>query len=156
MTDALTLQRIALDLAGRGWPVFPLRPGDKRPAFPDHPAAACTGRDPRCRTAGRHVGWEDRATTDPDRIRRGWQRAPLPGWLAKALTPQPVPPQQPTTVELTGGAITDRRGAYLRAALDRSAQAVRDSGDGQHNAALFGAACSLGELVAGGELTDQD
>ena len=62
----------ALGLAERGWHVFPLRPDDKRPAFPDHTADDCTGRDPRCRTAGHHVGWEPRATTDPDRIRRAW------------------------------------------------------------------------------------
>lgn len=41
----------ALDAAGRGWPVFPLAPGTKRPAVRD---------------------WETRATTDPDRIRRCW------------------------------------------------------------------------------------
>lgn len=62
----------ALGHAERGWHVFPLRPDDKRPAFPDHPADDCTGRDPRCRNAGRHLGWEPRATTDPDRIRRAW------------------------------------------------------------------------------------
>ncbi|MFI5935766.1 bifunctional DNA primase/polymerase [Actinoplanes sp. NPDC051494] len=61
---------VALAAAARGWYVFPLRPDDKRPAFPDHPADACPGRDPRCRTG--HTGWETRATTDPDRIRRGW------------------------------------------------------------------------------------
>lgn len=42
----------ALYLAGMGWPVFPLRPGTKRrPAVKD---------------------WENRATTDPARIRRCW------------------------------------------------------------------------------------
>lgn len=43
----------ALYLAGMGWPVFPLRPGTKRsPAVRD---------------------WENRATTDPARIRRCWE-----------------------------------------------------------------------------------
>ncbi|MEU5939038.1 bifunctional DNA primase/polymerase [Micromonospora sp. NPDC047548] len=66
----------ALAHAARGWHVFPLRPDDKRPAFPDHPADDCTGRDPRCRAAGHHLGWEPRATTDPDRIRRAWSTRP--------------------------------------------------------------------------------
>ncbi|MFI7509588.1 bifunctional DNA primase/polymerase [Micromonospora aurantiaca] len=66
----------ALAHAERGWHVFPLRPDDKRPAFPDHTADDCTGRDPRCRAAGRHLGWEPRATTDPDRIRRAWSTRP--------------------------------------------------------------------------------
>ncbi|WP_103355937.1 bifunctional DNA primase/polymerase [Amycolatopsis sp. CA-128772] len=46
----------ALDAAGRGWPVFPLAPRSKRPAIPD---------------------WQQRATCDPDRIRRWWLRHPL-------------------------------------------------------------------------------
>ncbi|MGW2942436.1 bifunctional DNA primase/polymerase [Streptomyces sp. NPDC001226] len=41
----------ALDAASRDWRVFPLIPGDKRPAVSD---------------------WETRATTDPDRITRAW------------------------------------------------------------------------------------
>ncbi|MFU8854320.1 bifunctional DNA primase/polymerase [Micromonospora sp. SL1-18] len=73
VTDLLAA---ALGHAERGWHVFPLRPDDKRPAFPDHPADDCTGRDPRCRAAGRHLGWELRATTDPDRIRRAWSARP--------------------------------------------------------------------------------
>ncbi|MFJ6195761.1 bifunctional DNA primase/polymerase [Micromonospora sp. NPDC092111] len=73
MSDLLTA---ALAHAARGWHVFPLRPDDKRPAFPDHPADDCTGRDPRCRNAGQHVGWEARATCDPDRIRRAWTARP--------------------------------------------------------------------------------
>lgn len=70
MPDTATLRDVALSAAARGWHVFPLRPDDKRPAFPNHPAADCTRTDPRCRAG--HTGWEARATTDPDRIRRGW------------------------------------------------------------------------------------
>jgi hypothetical protein len=64
------LCEVALSAAARGWHVFPLRRDDKRPAFPDHPVDTCTRTDPRCRNG--HTGWEDRATTDPARIRRGW------------------------------------------------------------------------------------
>lgn len=45
----------ALDAASRGWHVFPLIPGDKRPAVRD---------------------WENRATTDAERITRCWTHAP--------------------------------------------------------------------------------
>jgi hypothetical protein len=64
----------ALTAAGRGWSVLPLRPDGKRPAFPDHTADRCTRTDPRCRVG--HTGWEARATTDPDRIRRAWSSRP--------------------------------------------------------------------------------
>ncbi|SNY52027.1 bifunctional DNA primase/polymerase [Paractinoplanes atraurantiacus] len=74
MPDNGSLRDVALAAAERGWHVFPLRPDDKRPAFPDHPADACTRTDPRCRDG--HTGWEARATTDPDRIRRGWASTP--------------------------------------------------------------------------------
>lgn len=57
----------ALDAAERGWHVFPLRPGDKRPAL--HGESVCPGIGD---CAGGHRKWEDRATTDPDRIRRAW------------------------------------------------------------------------------------
>ncbi|MFE3180172.1 bifunctional DNA primase/polymerase [Streptomyces violascens] len=62
----------ALSAAGRGWHVFPLRPGTKRPAL--HGEAACPGTGP-C-TDG-HRKWEQRATTDTDRIRATWERAPF-------------------------------------------------------------------------------
>jgi hypothetical protein len=46
----------AVSAAARGWHVFPLRPGDKRPAVRD---------------------WEARATTDAERIRRCWTAGPF-------------------------------------------------------------------------------
>ena len=70
----------ALAAAERGWPVFPVRPDQKRPAFPDHTAGRCTRRDTRCRSG--HQGWEPRATTDTDRITRGWASAPYNVGLA--------------------------------------------------------------------------
>ncbi|MGW0187336.1 bifunctional DNA primase/polymerase [Streptomyces sp. NPDC003362] len=66
------LIRAALNAAERGWHVFPLRPGTKRPAL--HGEAACPRTGP---CAGGHRKWEDRATTDPDRIRTAWSRAPF-------------------------------------------------------------------------------
>ncbi|WP_232323936.1 bifunctional DNA primase/polymerase [Catenuloplanes japonicus] len=73
MTILDRLRETALADAVRGWHVFPLRPGGKLPAFPDHSAGpGCDGRDRRCRAAARHVTWEERATTDPDRITRAW------------------------------------------------------------------------------------
>ncbi|MFD3491458.1 bifunctional DNA primase/polymerase [Streptomyces sp. NPDC058690] len=57
----------ALDAAARGWAVFPLRPGGKPPAL--HGEASCTGTGD-CTTG--HRKWEQRATTDPDRIHRAW------------------------------------------------------------------------------------
>ncbi|MFD3848741.1 bifunctional DNA primase/polymerase [Streptomyces microflavus] len=57
----------ALKAAGRGWHVFPLRPRDKRPAL--HGETACPGIGD---CSGGHRKWEQRATTDPDRIRKAW------------------------------------------------------------------------------------
>jgi Bifunctional DNA primase/polymerase, N-terminal len=67
------LLQVALAIAARGWPVFPLRPGGKRPAL--HHLDRCPGTG-AC--AAGHLGWEQRATTDPDRIRRAWGIGP--GW----------------------------------------------------------------------------
>ncbi|MFJ9666615.1 bifunctional DNA primase/polymerase [Streptomyces sp. NPDC101219] len=60
----------ALDAAERGWYVFPLRPGTKRPAL--HGEKTCTRTGP---CAAGHRKWEQRATTDPDRIRAAWSQA---------------------------------------------------------------------------------
>jgi Bifunctional DNA primase/polymerase, N-terminal len=63
----------ALDVAARGWPVFPLVPGGKRPAL--HGADRCRGTGP-CIGPDGHAGWEQRATSDPDRIRAAWTCGP--------------------------------------------------------------------------------
>lgn len=65
------LLRAALDAAARGWHVFPLRPGTKRPAL--HGENSCPGTGP---CAAGHLKWEQRATTDPGRIRAAWSQAP--------------------------------------------------------------------------------
>ncbi|MFC9844333.1 bifunctional DNA primase/polymerase [Streptomyces sp. NPDC060223] len=62
----------ALDAAEQGCAVFPLRPGDKRPAL--HGAEYCPGIGD---CAGGHRKWEERATIDPDRIRRAWASLPF-------------------------------------------------------------------------------
>ncbi|WP_422754926.1 bifunctional DNA primase/polymerase [Micromonospora sp. WMMD708] len=265
----------ALRHAARGWHVFPLRPDDKRPAFPDHTAEHCTARDPRCATAGRHLGWEPRATCDPDRIRRAWSArpygvgiacgpsgllvvdldvpknaddtpppawagtrdglgvlttladrhggtidatytvttgrggshlyyrhppsgpelrntigdrgglgwkvdtrahggyvvaagstaagrpytvdfdtdpAPLPEWLAGLLAPAERPAHRSVALALPA----NRRGPYLAAAIRSQVAHLTAAPDGQRNHALFASAIALGQLAAGGALTDDD
>ncbi|MFJ6788838.1 bifunctional DNA primase/polymerase [Streptomyces angustmyceticus] len=62
----------ALDAAADGWAVLPLRPGDKRPAL--HGESTCPGTGD---CADGHRKWEQRATTDPARIRAAWSHGPF-------------------------------------------------------------------------------
>jgi hypothetical protein len=74
MNDAhrAALERVALEMAGRGWAVFPVQPGRKfPPAW--HRKDTCPRRGP-C-TAG-HVFPEHLATADPEVITRVWAKAP--------------------------------------------------------------------------------
>lgn len=96
----------ALDIAGRGWPIFPLLPGRKVPAL--HSLNDCPRKD-AC--ADGHQGWEQRATTDPGRIRRTWTHKPynigLPTGPAGLLVvdmdvPKPGEPARPDTWNLPG------------------------------------------------------
>ncbi|GAA0538769.1 bifunctional DNA primase/polymerase [Saccharopolyspora thermophila] len=70
MTTPSTLLDAALAAAERGWPVFPVTPNGKFPAL--HSRERCPGIG-AC--AGGHRGWEQRATTDPARIRTCWTHA---------------------------------------------------------------------------------
>ncbi|MDG4818258.1 bifunctional DNA primase/polymerase [Micromonospora sp. WMMD956] len=275
----------ALAYAERGWHVFPLRPDTrtadeddaKRPAFPSRCTAdRCNLIDPRCKAAGRHVGWEKRATIDPTRIRRAWSTrpygigiacgpsglvvvdldvpkhpddtpppqwagaaggldvlaalaarhsgaidttytvttgrggshlyyqhpasgpqlrnttsdrgrglgwkvdtrahggyvvaagctvagrpytvaldvdpAPLPNWLTALLAPAPRPAHRPAAVALPA----DRHGRYLAAAIRRQVDHLTTAPDGTRNHALFTSAVALGQLAAGGALTEDD
>ncbi|MEV6256852.1 bifunctional DNA primase/polymerase [Nocardia sp. NPDC051929] len=52
----LDLRVVALDIAARGWPVFPIRPGAKKPPV--------------------FKRWPEHASTDPARIHRWWNEDP--------------------------------------------------------------------------------
>ena len=85
---------------------------------------------------------------------------PLPGWLLDRLRHDPLPPAWPTVVRLAaplaGRALDERAARYLRAALDRTLSAVLEAAPGTRNRTLYGAAVSLGRLVAGGALDDAE
>ncbi|MFE6714867.1 bifunctional DNA primase/polymerase [Streptomyces sp. NPDC057695] len=68
----LDLLAHAVAAAERGWHVFPLRKGTKRPAL--HGESRCP-RTGAC--VDGHVKWEDRATTDHGRIVRAWEQGPF-------------------------------------------------------------------------------
>ncbi|ATW50579.1 DNA primase [Streptomyces peucetius subsp. caesius ATCC 27952] len=83
----------ALDAASRGWHVFPLIPGAKRPAVRD---------------------WETRATTDPERITRCWTHAPYnvgiatgPSGLVVVDLDTPKEPDDTPPAEWTAHGVTD-------------------------------------------------
>ncbi|GAA2134581.1 bifunctional DNA primase/polymerase [Actinomadura napierensis] len=91
------LARAALDCAARGWHVFPLVPRGKRPAL--HSESRCPRTGP-CHQG--HITWEDRATTDPERVRRCWDAGPYnvgiacgPSGLVVLDLDQPKPGERP-------------------------------------------------------------
>ncbi|MEU9498725.1 bifunctional DNA primase/polymerase [Streptomyces sp. NPDC048196] len=98
------------------------------------------------------VGARSIVAGHPYETRRDTSPSPLPGWLLDLLRPVPLPPQEPVTVTLT----TDRRGRWLKAAVDGELARVTGSGDDQHNNALYIASVALGQLVAGGELSESE
>ncbi|MFJ7278136.1 bifunctional DNA primase/polymerase [Kitasatospora sp. NPDC098663] len=65
------LLNAALNAVERGWYVFPLLPRSKRPAL--HAVATCPRTGP---CVNGHQGWEQRATLDPDVVRRTWSHGP--------------------------------------------------------------------------------
>ncbi|MFF4370425.1 bifunctional DNA primase/polymerase [Streptomyces sp. NPDC001594] len=66
------LLKAALAAVDRGWPVIPLRPGSKVSAL--HGETRCPGTGD---CAGGHAKPEQRATTDPVRIRAAWASTPF-------------------------------------------------------------------------------
>jgi hypothetical protein len=115
-------------------------------------------------SAGR-VGWriDTRAhggyvvgagSTRPDgpyRVMRDRPVAELPGWLERALTPPP-PPEPPPPLELPAM----RADAYVRAIVVGETRDVADARTGTRHQTLLKAARTLGRLVGGGELAEDD
>ncbi|MHA6783174.1 bifunctional DNA primase/polymerase [Pseudonocardia saturnea] len=83
-------------------------------------------------------------------VRRG-EVAELPDWLARALTPPPPPAPGPPMV-----LSAERASAYVRAIVESEARAVVAARTGTRHRVLLKAARTLGRLVGGGELDDQD
>jgi hypothetical protein len=83
------------------------------------------------------------------RVYRHGKVAPLPAWLAQALTPPPPPPAEPLQLSWT------RAGAYVRAIIDSEAADLAAAQTGSRHEARLKAARTLGRLVGGGELEEQ-
>ncbi|MFD6278750.1 bifunctional DNA primase/polymerase [Streptomyces sp. NPDC060209] len=121
----------ALDAAARGWTVFPLRPGGKPPAL--HGEALCP-RTGDCTTG--HRKWEQRATTDPDRIHRAWSAGRFNVGIATGPSGLVVVdldmPKQKSSTGTPGGVTT------FGALCERAGQAVpttyrtRTASSGEH------------------------
>ncbi|MFI1865822.1 bifunctional DNA primase/polymerase [Streptomyces jumonjinensis] len=121
----------ALETAAHGWPVFPLRPGSKRPAL--HGEAGCPRTGP---CAAGHRKWEQRATVDPDRIQAAWTTAPFNIGIATGPAglivvdldrPKPDGKQDAPCGAATFQALCERAGQPVPTTLT-----VRTAGDGSH------------------------
>ncbi|MGQ4382293.1 bifunctional DNA primase/polymerase [Streptomyces sp. SAS_270] len=130
-TTRASLLAAALAAAERGWHVFPLRPATKRPAL--HGEATCPGTGV-C-TDG-HRKWERRATTDPDRIRATWTRAPFNVGIATGPSgllvvdldmPKPNSDADAPDGAATFGALCERTGHTVPATY-----ATRTASGGRH------------------------
>ncbi|MFF5299089.1 bifunctional DNA primase/polymerase [Streptomyces sp. NPDC013161] len=150
------LMRAALDAAQHGWHVFPLRPGTKRPAL--HGERSCTGTGP---CASGHRKWEQRATTDPDRIRAAWSRAPFNVGIATGPSGLLVVDlDMPKTTSTKGSSDAPCGAATFAALCERAGHAVPDTyrtrtaSGGEHlyftapdGVRLSNTAGTIGELV---------
>ncbi|MFE9687028.1 bifunctional DNA primase/polymerase [Streptomyces sp. NPDC006285] len=114
------LLNAALTAAEHGWCVFPLRPGGKPPAL--HGERACT-RSGEC--ASGHRKWEQRATTDPDRIRAAWSRAPFNVGIATG--PSGLVVIDLDTPEHKGSADAPDGATTFRALCERAGHPVPDT-----------------------------
>ncbi|MEV7345568.1 bifunctional DNA primase/polymerase [Streptomyces sp. NPDC093544] len=118
-----TLLHAALDAAGRGWHVFPLRPNSKQPGL--------HGAD-RCRQTGDcthgHRKWEQRASTDPERIRLCWETSAANVALATGPSGLVVVDlDMPKDKSCKGSSDTPDGAANFAALCERTGHAVPDT-----------------------------
>ncbi len=78
--------------------------------------------------------------------------APLPPTLFQPLLAPPRPAPRPVRMALPAG----RRTAYLNAAIRRQLAYITEASTGTRNTALYRSAVALGQLAAGGALTDTE
>lgn len=136
-------QAVALDLAARGWHVFPLAPDSKRPL------ANCMGcADNRCGGpgCGCSVGWchaHHSATTDPEAI---GQRFP-----ARSLVGVATEPSGLCVVDVEGDGVPWMRDAIERGTLTPTTAYRSASGTGFH---LYYRGVVRSRLRPGGEALD--
>ncbi len=150
------LMRAALNAAERGWHVFPLRPGTKRPAL--HGSDRCVGTGD---CANGHRKWEQRASTNPQRIRLCWETCDAN--VAIATGPSGllvVDLDMPKTTNRKGSSDAPDGAATFRALCERAGHAVPDTyrvrtaSGGEHlyftapaGVRLTNTAGTIGELV---------
>lgn len=89
------------------------------------------------------------------RITRHREIAPLPAWLTRALTPAtPDPAAPPDQPGQRPRDLPRNRRTYLQAILDGETDAVAAAQPGTRHSTLLAAACTLGRLIADGELDE--
>lgn len=86
----------------------------------------------------------------PYTVIRDLDPVPLPPSLFQRLSAPPRPDPRPVRIAVPAG----RRSAYLQAALSRQLAYVTDATTGTRNQALYRSAVALGQLAAGGALTE--
>lgn|GEM_PF-3429596 len=97
---------------------------------------------------GGHYEFEDVSLFD-------MEPAPAPAWILEALKPKPKPEPAPKPAQpvpsFTGG-----NNAYAQKALEDECAKVATAPEGQRNHTLNAAAFSIAQLVAGGEIGEQE
>ncbi|GIH27941.1 DNA primase [Acrocarpospora phusangensis] len=90
--------------------------------------------------------------TGPYQVIYNTTPAPLPPWLSKQLLTPPPMSGKPMRLNLPEG----RRGKFLHAAITGELERLAAAPVGQRNHTLYLAATALGQLVAGGALTESE
>ena len=78
--------------------------------------------------------------------------APLPAWV-RAVRQASRPRIKPTTAE---SVTAEHTSGYGRAALKSASSIVSNAAEGTRNATLYAEACSIGRLIAGGEIVESE